>query len=138
MDHLKAVEGLLAFHHAEIERLEVAHKVLLEIDRRDIESKTAARPKSGGGGGHPKKRIAAKKANGHAVAEAPSRSTAKSKIVALLGTERDLTSAIIMDKIGMDGTPQAKQRVYTALHDLKRGGQIAVDGQHQYRLVAAG
>lgn len=132
MDYLKAVEGLLAFHRAEIERLDVARKVLLEIDRRAGEKIVAKRAKAG----QAKKRTVAKKANG-AGGTLVDASTAKAKIIDLLAAEPDLKSGTIMVKIDMATSPQAKQRVYTALYDLRRKGQVAVDAQHQYRLAKA-
>lgn len=136
VDHLKSVEGRLAFHRAEIERLEIARKVILEIDQREGSSVAAKPTKKVVKASQPKKRTFVKSANGKPPVE-PTRSSAKEKIIELLMTNANLTSGVIMAKIGMGGSPQAKQRVYTALSDLKKQGRIAVDGQHQYRLAVA-
>lgn len=137
MDHLKSVEGRLAFHRTEIERLEIARKVILEIDR-SAENRTAAKPakRKVVKRDQPKTRTSLKSAKGN-LATVPSRATAKDRIIDLLASERNLTSGTIMDKIGLAGSPEAKQRVYTALYDLKKKGRVTVDGQHQYNLAVA-
>lgn len=129
MDHLKAIEGLLAFHQGEIERLQTARRVILEIERRMADQRGAAKRGAAG-----TKKLTVKKANGHGMLAT---ATVKEKIIDLLGTEPGLTSATIMEKLNMTETKQHKGRVYTTLTGLKKEGRVRVDDARQYSLAVA-
>lgn len=127
MDHLKAIEGLLTFHHAEIERLDIARKVILELDRR-MEDRIAAKRAGKSGSAAPKKLTFVKKANGH---HGPTPDTVREKIIELVAAEPGIESGTIMTRLGTAKNIQAKQRVYSALHQLKKAGKITL-ADHGY------
>lgn len=148
MDHLKAIEGLLAFHHAEIERLETARKVVLEIERRAGDTKVVKKstPLVAKGAGRdyrseyarrtPKAATPKAKPNG-APPSVPSAPAIKERVLTLLRSDPDLSSGKIMEKLDMTASTQHKQRVYTALADMKKAGVIAHDeARRVYRLPA--
>lgn len=128
MDHLKLIEDKLAFHRAEIDKLETAKKVLLELSSGPADHK-ATRPKASAGK-KPKKAAAA------SVKPAPSLVIPVRRQIeeALKSADEPMTSGKLIAKLGFS---DRKQPVYTALNSMHQAGQVTKDAKGGYALAAS-
>lgn len=129
MDHLKAIDGLIVFHRTEIERLETARKVILELNRRfedRVSEKRAAKTA----------KPAKPKANGKPPPESLLTAPVIRERVKEMLAAGALESGTIMQRLGTE-SKQAKQRVYGVLFALKKEGDISQSEDRAYSLAVA-
>lgn len=148
--YLEKINGRLAKHLREVERLQIAAEVVAELAAEEAESRgktihlTADRPVKAEkpapvqlGGPITIRKVEPKKKSkrGGYRSNYGERTKLKDEIRPILREHGPMPSGDVIDLLGRAGDKEAKQQVYQCMYEMNRDGEATKDDEGYYRLV---